>query len=281
MEQPKVSIIIPTYKRPKRLSRAIESVLNQTYSNIEVIVVDDNNPGTEYRMYTELEMEKYKNNSKVRYIKHSRNKNGAAARNTGIKYSNGKYIAFLDDDDEYLPTRIEKQVQKMESLDDSWGACYTGYKKIHANNKVQVSKETREGRLYVEALMRSIYIGSGSNLLVRRRVVEEINGFDESFQRNQDLEFLVRILEKYKLAYIDSCELIIHYEIREKRLSFDDLVKVDKKFFDKFKDKIDTLNGEDKRRILTMITLDSFRNAIVQKKLLLHSISFTKIKLIY
>lgn len=269
MNQPLVSVVIPTYSRPDRLSRAIDSVLNQTYENIEVIVVDDNNSDSDFRKETELEMQKYNNNKKVLYLKHSKNKNGSAARNTGIGASKGKYIAFLDDDDEYLPTKIEKQVNKMESLDSTWGACYTGYKKINTNSTVQYSREKREGRLFTEALMRSIYLGSGSNLLVRKSVVEEINGFDESFQRNQDIEFLVRILEKYKLAYVDSCELVVHYEIRETKRTLEELKKIDEHFLEKFKEKIDALDDKDKRKISIMIALDSFRSAIVRKEFLI------------
>ena len=97
---PLVSVIIPTYKRPDYLDRAIDSVLNQTYNNIEIIVVDDNNPNTEGRERTEKIMRRYENNPHVIYIKHEYNKNGSAARNTGFKASHGVYLAFLDDDDQ-------------------------------------------------------------------------------------------------------------------------------------------------------------------------------------
>jgi len=267
LEQPKVCVIIPTYKRSDRLSRAIDSVLQQTYENIEVIVVDDNNPNTQYRKDTEHLMSKYQKKSNVKYIKHSKNKNGAAARNTGIKYSDCKYIAFLDDDDEFLPDKIKNQVNKMESLDGSWGACYTAYKKLNINNKTQQSAEKREGKLLTEALMRNLYIVAGSNLMVRKTVVEEINGFDESFERNQDLEFLVRILEKYKLAYVDSCSLIIHYEVREIHRTYDELKQVDKQYISKFRTKIEKLNNLDKKKVFSMIALDNFRNSLSEKKL--------------
>src|SRR5699024_12399636 len=97
----KVSVIMPTYKRADMLERAINSVLNQTYNDVELIVVDDNNPNTVYRKETSKVMKKYKNYNRVRYIKHERNMNGAVARNTGIFYSTGELITFLDDDDWY------------------------------------------------------------------------------------------------------------------------------------------------------------------------------------
>ena len=107
-----VSIIIPTYKRPLMLDRAIESALSQTYYNLEIIVVDDNDENSNFRRETELCMAKYKKKKKVRYIKHRKNLGGSLARNTGIKQSNGKYITFLDDDDEYSPDKVEKQIKK-------------------------------------------------------------------------------------------------------------------------------------------------------------------------
>lgn len=145
---PKVSVVIPTYKRPKYLKRALDSVLRQTYKNIEIIVVDDNNSDDEYRIETEKFMKKF-NDSRIKYIKHERNKNGSAARNTGIKNSSGKYITFLDDDDEFADQRIEKLVQCMENLDESWVACYTLIKRF-VNGKLldkstDVVKDPLEG----------------------------------------------------------------------------------------------------------------------------------------
>jgi len=265
-EEKKVSIIIPTYKRPKKLLRAIESALKQSYRNIEIIVIDDNNPDTVYRIETEKEMGNYKNNPIIKYIKHSRNINGSAARNTGIRISTGEYIAFLDDDDEFLENKIECQVNRMERLDDSWGACYTAYKKIQ-NGVTQFSKEKREGMLLVEALMRSLYIGTTSNLLIRRSVIEDIKGFDESFERNQDLEFLVRILKKYKIAYVDECSLIKHEDTKIIKIAYKELQKIDKHYLMRFKGIIKKLPIKDQKRIFYMIALDSFRYSITRKNI--------------
>ncbi len=106
-----VSVVIPTYSRNESLSRAIDSVLNQTYQNFEIIVVDDNPVNSDWRALTEILMDKYINNPKVRYVKNEKNLGGAGARNEGIKAAYGEYIAFLDDDDEYFSERIEKQIE--------------------------------------------------------------------------------------------------------------------------------------------------------------------------
>ena len=105
-----VSVIIPTYSRNDTLIRAINSVLNQTYQNLEIIVVDDNPVESEWRICTEKLMGRYIDNPKIKYIKNKENLGGAGARNEGIKASSSEYIAFLDDDDEYFKERIEKQM---------------------------------------------------------------------------------------------------------------------------------------------------------------------------
>lgn len=105
-----VSVIIPTYKRSDYLLQTIESVLNQTYSSIEIIVVDDNGFGTVFQKETYNKLKSLIVSNKIIYIPHDTNKNGSAARNTGFKASKGEYINFLDDDDELMPDKIEKQV---------------------------------------------------------------------------------------------------------------------------------------------------------------------------
>ena len=105
-----VSIIIPTYNGADKICAAVDSVLNQTYENIEVIVVDDNGEGTENQRLTAKAMEKYRDNPKVQYLVHKVNKNGSAARNTGIRASKGEFLGFLDDDDLFLPEKTQKEV---------------------------------------------------------------------------------------------------------------------------------------------------------------------------
>ena len=109
---PLVSVIIPTYKRSDMLPRAINSVLKQTYENVQVVVVDDNDSNSEYRRCTEKQMSFYANDKRVKYIRHCKNSNGAVARNTGIKNADGEIITFLDDDDVYQTDKIKKQVSR-------------------------------------------------------------------------------------------------------------------------------------------------------------------------
>lgn len=261
-----VSVVIPTYKRPDMISRAIKSVLSQTYPKIEIIVVDDNNPETEERLHTEHAMCEFVDVPNVTYIKHEKNKNGSAARNTGWRAAKGEYITFLDDDDEISPDKIKAQIECMEALDESWGACYTAYHILMKDGSVQHSGTTQSGDVYLRALMRTFYMGSGSNVLLRKRVVDEIGGYDESFKRNQDIEFMTRAFEHYKVAYIPKDLLTIHMEVRAIKRTFEFVDGVTLFYLDKFKERIDKLPAKDKHRVLAVITLDRARVAYNHKE---------------
>ena len=122
-EKPTVSVIIPTYNRAKLLPRAIKSVLNQTFKDFEVIIVDDGSTDNTEEVINEFQ----KHNKRIKYIRHEKNKGAAAARNTGIKIAQGEYIAFQDSDDEWLPNKLEKQMEIFESAPAEIGVVYTDY----------------------------------------------------------------------------------------------------------------------------------------------------------
>lgn len=259
-----VSIIIPTHNGSSFLTRAIESAIKQTYPKIEVIVVDDNGEGTEEQKRTQTVIKNFSSNKNLKYYTYEKNINASHARNVGIKNSKGKYIAFLDDDDEMLPDKIKMQIECLQQKDKSYAACYTDYK-VSRGSYTEVSKENREGKLYFEALTRNLYVCGGSNLMVRRDAIDEIGGFDETFKRNQDLEFLVRILEKYNIAHVNGYHLIIHLENRgdrKKTYSYEFTNNIANYFLAKFKDKIENLNILEKSLLNKYFALDRFKSGI-------------------
>ena len=260
---PLVSVITPTYKRPEKLPRAIDSVLNQTYPNVEIIVVDDNNPDTEGRKLTEEIMAEYEDNPRVKYIKHEKNKNGSAARNTGARNSSAKYLAFLDDDDEFLPTKIEAQVNALESRSDEWALCYTKYFNKKPNCKPVVSTECREGNLYKEALMQKICIAGGSNLFVRKTAFDEVGGFNELFLRNQDHEFLVKLLRRYKIAFVDVPGLIVYVHDDPPTVDYETVVE---RYLDSFSEYINTLSATEQRELHRSLNETRFIHFLTDKK---------------
>jgi glycosyltransferase involved in cell wall biosynthesis len=236
-EEPLVSVIIPTYKRPDMLGRAIDSVLNQTYDNIEIVVVDDNDEDSEYRRETEEFMEKYADVDNLVYLKHKRNKGGSAARNTGIKYSHGEFISFLDDDDEYLPHLISKKITKLKSLDSSWGGVYSGVLKKYKKNNINILPK-KNGDLKKELLLQEFDIGSGSNLFIKSKIIKNLNKFDESFVRHQDWEFLVRFFQISKLAYIDEVLIIKNNDDKINKPNPNQLLQTKEQYLTKFKNDI-------------------------------------------
>lgn len=198
MENVMVSVIITTYNTSESLQRAIESVKKQTYPSIEIIVVDDNNPNTQGRVNAEKIMEKYSDSNYITYIQHKENKNGSAARNTGIRCATGKYISFLDDDDVYLPDRIEKCVETI-TCNPEYVAVYTAVKLICENEREIIHEVKLSGYIWKDLLLDESLLATGSNLFLLREAVNEVNGFDESFQRYQDIEFMLRVLQKHQI----------------------------------------------------------------------------------
>lgn len=116
-----VSVIIPTYNRAHLLGRAIQSVLAQTYEDFEIIVVDDASTDV-----TEQVVKSFADD-RINYIRHQKNKGGSSARNTGIKAAKGEFIAFLDSDDEWVPKKLEKEINRLQTLSNEVGVFYGGF----------------------------------------------------------------------------------------------------------------------------------------------------------
>lgn len=235
-----VTVIIPTYNRAKYIDRAIMSVLNQTYQNIEIIVVDDNDSESESRKEMLKKMKKYSNNKKVKYLLHTKNMNGAAARNTGIKAASGKYITFLDDDDYFLPTRIEKLVKKIkeEKVDCVYSAMV-----LVENKRIKMLKHAiKKGNLQLDILKQKSFIGTGSNMLFTASSLKEINGFDESFKRNQDLEVFVRFFEKYTVCPLDEILVLKINDDRSNVLNLERTYECKMHFLKTYEKQISKLN---------------------------------------
>ena len=198
---PVVSVIIPTFGKPDRLKRTVTSVLEQTYSDFELLIVDDNDPTTEARNLTSRLVDKMiKKDERIKYICHDRNKNGSAARNTGIRTARGKYLSFLDNDDEYHKRRLERCVEALEKSIDNRAKCvYTGCEYRKNNFTYRIMKNVHSGNFLVEFLQLSFNLFTGSNIFILKDAVEYLNGFDESFVRHQDIEFLIRYFRKFDI----------------------------------------------------------------------------------
>lgn len=255
MIQNLVSVIIPSYGGDDDLKRCIDSVLAQTYNSFEVIVVDDNGLGTENQLKTELIMKQYEGNDIVKYICHPKNINGSAARNTGVKNSCGEYIALLDDDDVFLPEKLEKQVESLSRQSDSFGACYCSHETFLAGKKVGEEHANIEGKILYEFLSHRVEIAS-SSLLIKRKVYEDLNGFDESFRRHQDWEFVGRLLSKYYIKADDFYGFERHLEFRNSAKSPEIAKERREYYLAKMEPVLNTLSRKQKKEIILCEKID-------------------------
>lgn len=232
---PFVSVIIPTYGGEVSLKRAVDSVLMQDYDNFEVIVVDDNGLGTEKQIITEKLMNEYINNDKVIYIKHEKNKNGSAARNTGLRHSRGEYISFLDDDDIFLQGKISKQVNFLKEnpqYDAAYCWRYAGGRVITSNLEGDLSEE----------LLELSFTPFTSSLILRREACVKLNGFDENYCRHQDFEFLLRFFRKFKIGVVREPLIEIIGNGVDNQPKGKQAVELKKKFLDTFQNNISEID---------------------------------------
>lgn len=261
-----ISVIIPTYGSPIFLERCIESVLIQTFKDLELIIIDDNNPDTEDRIRTELLVNKFLlRDTRVIYKKHDKNKNGAAARNTGFAVAKGKYISLLDSDDEYMPDRLQKCYDKMEAAPQTVAGVYTGCEFRRLGNMYHTHIDVKDGNFIVETLACKFMFCTGSNIFVRKGVVDELHGFDEAFLRHQDYEFLVRVFEKYTLKAIPEV-LVIKNNENFNLPNLEKQIAIKEQYIEKFKYIIGTLPQKDINYIMHGNYINVAENAMAQNK---------------
>ncbi len=199
---PLVTVIIPTYKRAYMLTKAIDSVINQTYKNIEIIVIDDNNPSSKYRAETKEKLSSYIQSGVVRYIENEKNLGGSITRNRAVEQSKGEYIAFLDDDDIFFPTKIEKQVKLMlQNKNNNVGLVYCHCNGVDKDgNILWKNTNSYEGLPLYESM---IYcIASTSLWLCDKKMLLDIGGFEDTPSK-QDLLLMVKIIANgYKIMCV-------------------------------------------------------------------------------
>lgn len=259
-----ISVIIPTYGNPQFFGKSITSVLNQTFKDLELIIVDDNNPDTEARHVTEQLVSKFmQQDSRVKYLKHEKNKNGAVARNTGFVVAKGKYISLLDSDDEYMTDRLQKCYDAIETAPASVAGVYTGCEFRRAGSTYFTYTNVKDGNYLVETLACKFMFCTGSNIFVRKSVVDELNGFDGTFLRHQDYEFLVRVFEKYSLKAISEV-LVIKNNENFNLPNLEKQVAIKKQYLDKFQYIVDTLPEKDVNYIMHGNYINLAENAMAQ-----------------
>lgn len=207
-----ISVVIPAYNASDHISRAVESALSQTVSDVEIIVVDDASTDNTVEI-----LDQYSGSIKI--LQHEKNRGGSMARNTGIRHASGKYIALLDADDEWDHHKLESQLEFLEGHDSNWVGTYCDFRQMRKNDFVErIDNLIRRPTGYTdtEEIIKRIFLrrfahGGSSTLFIRRNVLNQIGGFDSTFRRHQDLELLIRILKKGKIGYVDEV-LVYKYD---------------------------------------------------------------------
>lgn len=199
------SVIVPTYKRTDKLERALESIASQSYSDFELIVVDDN-PEQEFREKVEEIVEDLESGFEVKLVVNDDGQGVSSARNLGIENASSDYIAFLDDDDEWKPEKLEKEAEAFQQ--NNYDAVYSAIE-MYRDGEVQdiVRKEEKLG---IEQILERDKIGSPSKVSVKKEALEEVNCFDEDIPSGEDWDLWIRLIEnEAEFGYIN--EPLVRY----------------------------------------------------------------------
>lgn len=225
-----ISVVIPTHNRLDLLKNAIQSVVNQTYKNIEIIVVDDASSCNNKDI-----VESFRRS--IIYYRFETNQGGNVCRNKGVELATGEYIAFLDDDDVWHSEKLEKQYQLMNETDVD--LCYTGRNIIVVDEKLQeINRRYSFSRPKFVSLKKSImqknFIGTTSSILIKKEKFLDTDGFCIKMPALQDYEFYIRfIYNDFKVIGID--DGLVDYYIYQKKSA---ISKTLKKRFDAAKQMI-------------------------------------------
>lgn len=195
---PRVSVILPTYNRAQYLPQAVNSVLRQSFDDLELIVVDDASDDDTKSIIERI------SDRRLRYIRHERNRGGSAARNTGIAAAHGMYVAFQDSDDIWLSDKLARQMAVAGEGKPTPEVIYCAYTKqtAGATHYVPDPRLPRRDGEILPQLLAGNFVGTPT-LVVRRSLLQEIGGFDESLGRFQDWELVIRLAGVARFHLVD------------------------------------------------------------------------------
>ena len=192
---PTVSVITPTYNRADVLTRAIDSVREQTFSDYEHLIVDDGSTDDTFETVVSYD------DPRIRYFKLQSNQGASVALNRGVKAANGQFIAFLDSDDEFRKNRLAIIVSQLQAAPEGIGGIVTGFDAVR--NGYTAYHPVPAGRIEFDHMADQNVIDGNSNTMYRASIFDDVGGFDPKLQSSVDYDFQLRVLEEYALWGID------------------------------------------------------------------------------
>jgi len=240
------SVIVPTYQRTEELERALQSIKNQTFDGFELIVVDDN-PEQEYREKVEEIVEGLRKEADfpIKLLVNDDKQGVSSARNLGIENTKGEYIAFLDDDDQWKPEKLEKEAEALE--ENSYDAVYSA---IEMYNEGEVKKIVRKsGDVGLVEILERDRIGSPSKVTVKKEWLEKVDGFDEEIPSGEDWDLWIRLIkEGCNFGYIDEPLVRYQQENDSKSSQMDVATEGREKITEKYSDLLEEAGNKVKAR---------------------------------
>jgi glycosyltransferase involved in cell wall biosynthesis len=189
----KISVLIPTYNRGQLLVETLCSALTQTWSDLEIIVIDDASTDDTYAVACSVQ------DARLRVIRHAQNRGVSAALNTGIQAAQGELIAILEHDDIWLPEKLARQIPLFDNPEV--GLVYCGVAMVAEEGEIGRTAPLKRGNIYEELLFKS-YITTSSSVVVRRACFEQAGLFDETLRGTQDYDMWIRIARYYKVEFV-------------------------------------------------------------------------------
>lgn len=193
-----ISVVIPTYKRNDLLERAINSVLKQTFQNFEIIIVDDNGINNVFRESNEKLRRKFVANKNVHFVFPNKNVGGSLARNVGIEHAKGKYVAFLDDDDFFYPTRLEIMLKAAENSDEKIAMFYAWTKSSNGTKYCKVY----DNRFALFQLFKDDCLAATSQWMILKKALINVEGFDDTPAKQDSILTFKLLKNGYQLQCI-------------------------------------------------------------------------------
>lgn len=207
MKREKVSVIIPTYNRADCIEKSIRSVLEQTYRDFELIIVDDGSSDNTHDVVNSIDDER------IRYVKMPENRGASAARNEGIRQAAYDYIAFQDSDDMWKPDKLEKQMRTLMDNPQA-GMVYCEFETRTYDGSIiivpakAIPLSDKQGKIYDKMLYQNMI--STQTVVARREALVQEGLFCEKLTCLEDWDFFLRIAKDYEIAFLEEALVCVH-----------------------------------------------------------------------